>query len=133
MGYSRSCGLKRGGYDMWITKASWTSFDNAVFFLLGMRFTNPWLDMKGCKRIQRIGVYKKYPSDITTERLSLATDDRDHVFALLGLAAKFGALSNPQNQASLSVDYALPTTEVYINTALYLAKSSGTLEFLSGR
>jgi hypothetical protein len=117
-------------------KASWTSFANAVDFLLGMRFANPWLDKKGCRRVSRIRGYKEYPSDITTidlltlERSSLATDDRDHVFALLGLAAKFGALSNPQNQASISVDYDLPTAEVYINTALYLAKSSGTLEFL---
>lgn len=118
-------------------KASWTSFANAVYFLIGMRYINPWLDMKGCKRVERIREYKEYPSGITTtdllilERSSLATDDRDHVFALLGLAAKFGALSNPQNHASISVDYALSTTEVYINTALYLAKSSGTLGFLS--
>jgi hypothetical protein len=118
-------------------KASWTSFANAVHFLISVRFLNPWLDLKGCNRIQRIRFYKECPSNITTtdllilERWSLATDDRDHVFALLGLAAKFGALSNPQNQASISVDYALPTTEVYIYTALYLAKSSGTLKFLT--
>jgi hypothetical protein len=117
-------------------KASWTSFANAVYFLTRMQFINPWLEMKGCTRLARIREYKEYPSDITTtdlltlERSSLATDDRDHVFALLGLAAKFGALSNPRNQASISVDYDLPTAEVYINTALYLAKSSGTLEFL---
>ncbi|KAL5314438.1 hypothetical protein ACEPPN_017078 [Leptodophora sp. 'Broadleaf-Isolate-01'] len=118
-------------------KASWSNFANAVNFLTKMQFINPWLNLKGCNRIQRIGLYKEYPSDITTtdllilERLALATDDRDHVFALLGLAAKFGALSNPQNQASISLDYTLPTAEVYLRTALYLAKSSRTLKFLS--
>ncbi|KAE9363188.1 hypothetical protein N431DRAFT_475355 [Stipitochalara longipes BDJ] len=63
--------------------------------------------------------------------VSLATYDGDHVFALLGLVAKFSALSSPQNQASILVDYALSTHEVYLWTALYLAKSSGSLKFLS--
>jgi hypothetical protein len=115
-------------------KALWSIFIKAASLLINVRV--PWLNLKGCRRIRRMQQYKDDPPIVTTaallilERSALATDDREHIFALLGLAAKYGNVSNRQNRASISVDYTLSTAEVYLYTALYLAKSSGTLEFL---
>jgi len=62
---------------------------------------------------------------LSASRFRRATDPRDKVFAILGF------LEEPWSQDPLlSIDYALDVREVFTNAALYLLKSSRTLDFL---
>jgi Heterokaryon incompatibility protein (HET) len=61
---------------------------------------------------------------LAKHRHQFATDPRDKVYSLLGMASEV----TPQN--SLAVDYRLATHEIYRSTALFLLQTESTLSFL---
>jgi hypothetical protein len=91
----------------------------------------------GYKRVLRVEDYRRAltaPKDdglsllrlLWNERAAQATDNRDKVFALLGLASDI----NPQSLDIISPDYTIKTTEVYIKTAQWIASKTENLDFL---
>jgi len=94
-------------------------------------------DRMGYKRVFRVEDYRRAltaPKDdglsllrlLWNERAAQATDNRDKVFALLGLASDI----NPQSLDIISPDYTIKTTEVYIKTAQWIASKTENLDFL---
>ena len=91
----------------------------------------------GYNRVLRIGAYQNVlnghdPEGFTLEdllyheRSALATDDRDKVFSLLGLASDI----NLQGQDTITPDYHKTAASVYIQVACWLARENKSLRFL---
>jgi hypothetical protein len=92
---------------------------------------------RGYNRVLRIGSYQHSLSGhnperftledlLSLERSALATDDRDKVFSLLGLASDI----NLQGQDTIAPDYNTTAADVYIQVACWLARKNKSLRFL---
>jgi hypothetical protein len=91
----------------------------------------------GYKRVRRLNKYRrainapKYHLPLWEllwmERTAQATDDRDKVFALLGLASDV----NMEASDAIIPDYTLDTAEVYTKTFQWIARKTDTLDFLA--
>ncbi|KAH7183591.1 heterokaryon incompatibility protein-domain-containing protein [Fusarium flagelliforme] len=86
-------------------------FARQVFEIEGLR--KEWKDQHGTGLLSLL-------QDFSGRK---ATDDRDKVFALLGLASDIN---------TIEPDYSLSTVQVYRRTVLHLIKSSSSLSALSG-
>lgn len=95
------------------------------------------LSQRGYNRVLRIGNYQHSQSGhnpnmftledlLCLERSALATDDRDKVFSLLGLASDIYL----QGQDTIAPDYNTTAASVYIQVASWLARRNKSLRFL---
>jgi hypothetical protein len=117
----------------------WNLLSNACYIAHQANFIGfrDFPSQRGYRRVLRIASYQHYlsghnPERFTLENLlffersALATDDRDKIFSLLGLASDI----NLQGQDTITPDYNTATPSVYIQVARWLARKNKSLRFI---